>query len=752
MSMTMMMDLVRPAGTTRAGRPRPPVSIATRSWQIGAIAWSAVTVLVVALLWTARVADQASARAAAQDDSITHPLLNSATAVYRADLAFANTVFGPQAARGVLEARLSEELTGVESSLDSIADPTGFGDQLDLAVEQWETARGEIATSLAASDDATRVEHAQNVFDALAAMSSHLEDAATASRASTVEELERADAIRDRMQWVAILIAAAGLLAAGLLLRRFTRGLTAPLTTLRAGAADVADGNEVGAIVPSGPIELVDLAVSFNTMADRLRERGAMLTHREFHDPLTGLGNRASLELHLDTALLGLRRDGGRRVAMVVLDLDDFKDVNDALGYAIGDRVLRLVAERIDDMLRPSDTVFRLAADEFGVLVHGPTGCGIIDAQRLVDAIVAPIEIDGHEIRLDVSVGIAFGATGEETVDGLLRDADLALHAAKGRAGTAIECFDGSLLDAATRRVRLGNELRVAIEAGQLEVHYQPVLNLKRGNVVGAESLVRWRHPTRGLLPPSEFIDLAEHTGLIVPLGAAVLDIALRDAAGWCRRHPGSDRFNIAVNISARQIATPSFVDDVLAAIERAGVAPRDLCLELTETVLMDRSDDLDAKLAALRSRGVVIALDDYGTGHSSLDLIHALHVDMIKIDRSFVSGIDASDRLRTLVDSVITIARTYDTLVVAEGVETEQESASVRELGVSMVQGYLFGRPVPADEFERRWMHRPTVEVVSDDELIELADAAVPARVGADGQRDGMSMGTPSQTFLPWN
>ena len=419
------------------------------------------------------------------------------------------------------------------------------------------------------------------------------------------------------------------------------------------------------------------------------------LAHQAFHDDLTGLPNRALFSDRLEHALS--RRDHGP-VAVVYCDLDDFKVVNDSLGHAAGDRLLSEVAQRIRGLLRPSDTAARLGGDEFAVLLEDVGGeAGALQvAQRLLAALRQPLDLGSTVVFPQASVGVAVSTDASTTAEELLRRADTAMYAAKGGGKDTVTVFRPRL-DAAQRgRLELRADLQAALERDELELHYQPTVDLATGALAGVEALVRWRHPRRGLVPPGEFIPLAEDSGLIVPIGRWVLAEASRQAVAWERAH--GSRATISVNLSGRQLALPEVVDDVRRALADSGLDPRRLLLEITESVLLEETPELGDRLEALKDLGVRLAVDDFGTGYSSLAYLQRLPVDVLKIDKAFVDALGDGAEQQALAETIVTLARMMRLQAVAEGVERGEQARVLRSLGCDLAQGYLFARPLQAD------------------------------------------------------
>ncbi len=422
------------------------------------------------------------------------------------------------------------------------------------------------------------------------------------------------------------------------------------------------------------------------------------LAHRALHDPLTDLANRALFREAVEKAMARMARTG-HAVAVVFLDVDDFKDVNDSLGHAAGDRLLEAIAQRLSGCVRPYDVAARLGGDEFAVLLEA-AGEEVASrvAARIIDAMQAPITIDGLEISTHASLGIAVAKGPSVGVDELLRNADVAMYRAKGRGKGRFEVYDSNIDTSAMQRMELAADLRRALDRGEFELQYQPIVALDGGKVLAMEALLRWQHPERGLLLPIECVPTAEETGLIVRIGRWVVEEACRKLRAWHERHPRHRHLAVAVNVSARQLQDAGFVGDVLEALEAAGADPGSLILEITETVLMRDTEEIRQRLEQLHAAGVRLAIDDFGTGYSSLSYLSRYPVDILKIDRSFIEGVGGPTDLTPVM---ISIGKTLGLQTVAEGVESSEQLTRLRELGCDAAQGYLFSAPVPPVEVE---------------------------------------------------
>jgi diguanylate cyclase (GGDEF)-like protein len=426
----------------------------------------------------------------------------------------------------------------------------------------------------------------------------------------------------------------------------------------------------------------------------------ARIEHMAYHDPLTGLPNRALFSDRLRHALAQAGRRP-ERVGIVSFDLDRFKVLNDGLGHEQGDQLLRAVARRLTDTLREGDTIARVSGDVFAVLVHvGRAQDAFIVADKALRALREPFELEGREVYVTASAGLAVCDEHVDSAETLLRQADAALHRAKAEGRDAVSVFDRTMQSSGAEQIVLESALRRALTRDELAVHYQPMVRIDTGAVVGMEALVRWNHPIRGLLKPAEFLAVAESTGLIVDIGTWLLDVACRQLGDWHRR--GFPGLRMSVNVSAHELAHRHLLYHVAAALAKAQTPADALCIEVTEQVALEQPDDIIRELQALRALGVRIALDDFGTGFSSLVHLRRLPVDELKIDASFVQGAVREPSAAAIVSAVTGLARDLRLAVVAEGVETDDQLEVVVERGCGIVQGYLFAAPGSAEEIER--------------------------------------------------
>ena len=413
-------------------------------------------------------------------------------------------------------------------------------------------------------------------------------------------------------------------------------------------------------------------------------------------DPLTGLPNRVLFADRLDHALARARRDG-TQIAVLLLDVDQFKLVNDSLGHDAGDELLTAIAPRLLDAVRESDTVARLAADEFAVLCEGiqEDDDAIALGERIGASLREPVPVQGRELFVTASTGIVVSADGAETTPDLLSHADAAMYRAKEAGRGRVVLYDELTRGGWVDRLRMETDLRLALERGELSLVYQPIVDLRDGRTRSVEALLRWTHPERGPIGPDVFIPVAEETGLIVEIGRWVLETAVAQVAEWQRTQPGARGLGVTVNVSGRQLFHESLVGDVERVAAESGIAPGTLGLEITESVLMDEGDAVTV-LEALRARGARLSLDDFGTGYSSLSYLKRFPLDTLKIDRSFVSGLGTGQDDTALVATIVSMAGTLGLEVVAEGVETEEQLRLLRDLGCDRAQGFLLARPLP--------------------------------------------------------
>ena len=441
------------------------------------------------------------------------------------------------------------------------------------------------------------------------------------------------------------------------------------------------------------------------------------LQHQAFHDSVTNLANRA---LFRDRVTHAIERQGRDRkpVAVLFMDLDDFKTINDSLGHAAGDQLLREVGERVKACLRAADTAARLGGDEFAILLEdGGEGIQAVDvADRLMQALEAPFALEGKEVFVRSSIGIAV-TDGDAAPDAeeLLRNADVAMYMAKEKGKGRYQVFEPAMHDTALKRLELKADLQRALEHEEFRLFYQPVIELETGKISGVEALIRWIHPVRGLVPPLDFIPLAEETGLIVPIGRWVMHEAARYAVELQERYPMQPPFHMAVNLSARQIARPELIEEVREILLETGLEPSTLILEITESVMMQDMELSIERLGALKQLGVQLAVDDFGTGYSSLNYIRRFPVDILKVDKSFVDGVSEGGEASALTAAVIELAGILNLRPVAEGIERADQLARLLELHCDMGQGFFFAKPLPSDELQELLSERAEMQIEAD-------------------------------------
>jgi diguanylate cyclase (GGDEF)-like protein len=454
---------------------------------------------------------------------------------------------------------------------------------------------------------------------------------------------------------------------------------------------------------------VIDAAVQLAAIAIERSLFEGRLAHEAHHDGLTGLANRTLFGELLEHALARVQRSGSA-LAVLFCDLDRFKVVNDSLGHDAGDALLTVIADRLERVLRPGDVVARFGGDEFTIL------CEDLDrsdaaahvtavAERVIDAIREPVNIgsENQEQFVSASIGIALAGTGKERPEDLLRDADAAMYRAKERGRGRWELFDQRMRDRAQARHEVENALHRAVARGEFTVYYQPVVALRSGVCIGVEALVRWLHPDRGLLTPGEFLHVADDTGLIIDIGGGVLDQACPEVAQWRRMLADGDEFRLRVNLSGRQLMHPETADLVAGVLARTGLRPDALCIEITETVLVE---DLAAGVAAvnaLKVLGVRVSVDDFGTGYSALDYLRRFPIDDVKIDRRFVGRLGRAPQDVAIVAAIANLGHALGVTVTAEGVETADQLTALRKLDVDAAQGFLFAPPQPAADLTAR-------------------------------------------------
>jgi len=430
-----------------------------------------------------------------------------------------------------------------------------------------------------------------------------------------------------------------------------------------------------------------------------LEESREHFRHVAFHDTLTDLPNRALLANHLQLSIDRAKLDSDHQFALLFLDLDRFKNINDSLGHVAGDQLLTVVARRLEEGLRPTDTVARLGGDEFAILIDGIEEYDdvILVAERAQKELMRPLKLNGHEVSTTASIGITLNTVKYDDPESILRDADTAMYHAKEKGKARYEIFDAAMHARAVSRLQIENDLRRAIEGQELMVHYQPIVSLDTNKISGFEALVRWNHPVKGLVSPAEFISVAEETGLIVELGRWVLEQSCYQMRAWQLQNPSPTPLTISVNLSGKQFLQNNLIEQIQQILHETKLDPRTLKLEITESVVMENAEIASSMLSQLRALGAQLSIDDFGTGYSSLSYLHRFPVNTLKIDKSFINRIASGDENTEIVRTIMTLANNLGMDVIAEGVETENQLAHLKEIKCKFGQGYLFSKPVNA-------------------------------------------------------
>jgi diguanylate cyclase (GGDEF)-like protein len=444
------------------------------------------------------------------------------------------------------------------------------------------------------------------------------------------------------------------------------------------------------------------LLETFAGQASVALEKGQLskqLVHQAFHDALTGLANRALLVDRVDHAL---KRRGAGLLALLFIDLDDFKTINDSLGHEAGDQLLIAVGERLTSCLRPADTAARLGGDEFAILLEDLDAPGAqLVTQRIEEAMERPLRVGADEISASASIGLAIWDGQPTTADELLSQADLAMYRAKRAGATDHVVFEASMKLEVVERLALKADIERAVERAEFTLHYQPIVDLASGRLTSLEALVRWPHAKRGMVGPDLFIPLAEETGLIIPLGTFVLREACRRLREWHLSHPRLRKVAVNVNVSMRQLADPTFVDDVLEILTSTEVDPHCVILEITERLILETTPEILEGLERLRAVGVRLAIDDFGTGYSSLSSLRGFPVDVVKLAKDFIDTIENDASSRAYAAAIIKLGQVLGLQTLAEGIETPAQAEVLRKQGCELGQGWHFGRPAPMESIE---------------------------------------------------
>ncbi|MGK7877397.1 MAG: EAL domain-containing protein [Xenococcaceae cyanobacterium] len=433
----------------------------------------------------------------------------------------------------------------------------------------------------------------------------------------------------------------------------------------------------------------------------QLEAANAQLLEMAFHDNLTGLPNRALFMEHLEQVLNRAKADSAYQFAVLFLDCDRFKVINDSLGHLVGDELLIAITRRLEASLSQGNTLARLGGDEFAILLMEIQDISSATqvADRILERLRDPFQLERHEVFINASIGIVLGNFNYDKPEHLLRDAETAMYRAKALGKAQYHIFEPTMHDAALQVLQLETELRRAVNQQEFILHYQPIISLNTGRITGFEALVRWRHPQRGLVFPEFFISVAEETGLMIPIGKWVLQQACHQLHLWQQQGVADDSLTISVNLSVRQFAQPDLIEQIDQILAETQLNPQSLKLEITESIIMDNPQFASAIFQKLRERQIQLSIDDFGTGYSSLSYLHLFPIDILKIDRSFVKCLDGNRENLGLIPGIISIAREMGMNVIAEGIETQQQLAQLRRLNCGFGQGYLFSKPLEAEK-----------------------------------------------------
>ncbi|MEZ5426529.1 MAG: EAL domain-containing protein [Pyrinomonadaceae bacterium] len=427
----------------------------------------------------------------------------------------------------------------------------------------------------------------------------------------------------------------------------------------------------------------------------------AQLTHQAFHDPLTSLANRILFRDRVEHALMRYKRQE-TPLAVLFLDLDNFKNINDSLGHGAGDELLKSVSERLMNCVRFGDTVARLGGDEFAILLEDTEEANnaIIIADRVLESVKEPFYVGGFEVMVGISVGIAFSRSGKETADELLRNADVAMYNAKEKGKGCYTIFESKMYETILSQIELEADMRRALECHEFLLHYQPIVRLDTKKVAGFEALIRWNHPQHGIILPENFIPLAEQTGLILPLGKWIIEEASRQVNKLLEKY--NRNFTMTINISGKQLQHSGFAAEIADALETTGTVPSSIILEITESVMMHNTEDMLKRLLKLKSLGVRLAIDDFGTGYSSLSYLQQFPIDILKIDKSFTKGIGQGSEKSAVARTIINLSDTLQLSTIAEGIEVAEQVPALESLGCKFGQGFYFARPLSEDQLNK--------------------------------------------------
>ncbi|PZC49677.1 MAG: putative signal transduction protein [Chloroflexi bacterium] len=692
--MRMQLASIRPA----LRRPRHVLSVRGRLLLLGGL--MVLTTIGIGLfsIWSASLLTERTKDANHELQQEAIPLVVLASQVANATALIGEYALSPFGGDAALQ-RLDLQVAEIDAEIEALHHDPAKGDSfreeeadLSLAIGYWQTG---VSRFRQVQDEIIGITDPRLmvIFGDLAASADAFLRGHEISILEAQEEIALVESTREHH--VVYTFAVAGFTSLFLLAALFAlqRSIVRPVNRVRHAAARVASGDFSEPLLESGPRELAELAASFNHMTQEVRRREADLLHNALHDRLTGLGNRAMLEKRLEIGIAYSGRYGGV-VSLLLIDLDNFKHINDSYGHNAGDTLLVTVAERLGDSVDEVGEVIRLGGDEFAVVLDASSLAAEAIGERIRLALSEPVQVEERAITVTASIGVTT-SYGEQAAEDLLRQADLAMYAAKAAGRDLVRCFTHEMHEAATDRMQVEADLCRAIADGSLDVHYQAVTDLASRATTGVEALVRWTHPIAGPIPPSRFIPLAEEAGLIDQLDAYVLRTALRDACTWLDAG-APDTFTLSVNASGHELQDEGFPAAVLAALTASGFPAGQLVVEITETALVEHTGRVRENLQALRSAGVRIALDDFGTGYTSLEYLNDFPADVIKIDRAFVTDLRADAGQRTIVRSIASLAHDFGAYVIAEGVEREDDAPMLIALGCRLAQGFAFHRPAP--------------------------------------------------------
>ncbi len=593
--------------------------------------------------------------------------------------------------------RINEQADVALRALQAVPWNTGEKQIAQDIAQDWQRVQAIIVAVRSPDPSLTSAGGVTHFDDLIGSIQLSLDQIHRAERAEIGYNLWNTQVAQRRLLKIVGLMVAGAVAISVLAATTLGRSVLRPLHHLQEAARFFGAGDLSHRVVVERRDELGQLAELFNTMAQKIERSQQALSYQASHDGLTGLVNRVLFRDRLEHALARAKRQQ-KSLAVIGLDLDGFKKINDSLGHSAGDALLMEVAQRLRTVIREADTAGRLGGDEFVLLLedlHHPDDAVTV-AKRTLHAIRMPITVLGKPLAVRTSIGIAVSGDEQPTAEELIRNADLALYAAKRQGRDRYQVFDQSMHKAAVQQVGLEEDLRQAVEKEAFTLHYQPVVDLSSQTIIGLEALLRWQHPSRGLVLPAEFIPIAEETGLIVPIGRWVLREACRQVRMWQADGLAALPVRIGVNISVKQLEDPGFVADVAQVLRDSGLPPEALILEITETILAQNLIATGEVLKGMKQLGVRVAVDDFGVGYSSLNNLRRLPVDIVKIDKSFVTNLTQPEEM-ALTSAIVALSKALNLQTLAEGVEHAEEAGELRALGCDAGQGYFFAKPIDA-------------------------------------------------------